>query len=83
MKQEKNILEFALINYLKVPLQLGSARCVEGSEPSYSQPLGSQGNSASLPLSVIGVLSPPPSFPAPSTFFTAPAAWLTKKLYCC
>jgi len=28
-------------------------------------PSGPQGNSASLALNVIGVLSPPPSFPAP------------------
>lgn len=64
-KKTSFFLEFTLINNLICLFSWGLQGIWKGHSLHVLSPSAPQGISASLPLSVIGALSPPPSFPAP------------------
>lgn len=73
--------EFTLINYLGCLSSWGLWGIWKGQSLHILSPSSPQGISASLPLSAIGALSPPPSFPAPFAL-QGSCSRLSTKLFC-
>lgn len=69
------------MNYLSCLSSWGLQGIWKGHSLHVLSPPAPQGISASLPLSVIGALSPPPSFPAPFAL-QGSCSGLSEKLFC-